>query len=267
MIGAQTAGAARRRTEGRVGRALPGRPPRSRRPGGDGRRHPPQHRAGRGAGLLVPAAASSSPTRCRPSPTRASTPSANAPRTAASPTAWWRRCSSRARSAPRTWRSSASAATPAARSQTKLKVTGIDLFSRRRLHGRRGHRGDRDERRRGGVYKKLVIRTTSWSAPASTATPVDGSWYFKLIREGRKVADIRDRLMFGESNIGDVGHQGQNRASRWPTPTRSAAATASARARSARPSRTRACSRWTRCASTPRPAPAAAAAPGWSSSS
>jgi len=41
---------------------------------------------------------------------------------------------------------------------------------------------------------------------------VDGSWYFKLLREGRSVADIRDKLMFGESNLGDAGHQGQNKA-------------------------------------------------------
>src|SRR6185436_8924351 len=37
-------------------------------------------------------------------------------------------------------------------------------------------------------------------------------WYFKLLREGRSVADIRDKLMFGESNLGDTGHQGQSRA-------------------------------------------------------
>jgi nitrite reductase (NADH) large subunit len=41
---------------------------------------------------------------------------------------------------------------------------------------------------------------------------VDGSWYFKLLREGRDIKDIRDKLMFGESNIGDVGHQGHNKA-------------------------------------------------------
>jgi NAD(P)H-nitrite reductase large subunit len=41
---------------------------------------------------------------------------------------------------------------------------------------------------------------------------VDGSWYFKLLRDGRSVADIRDKLMFGESNIGDVGHQGHSKA-------------------------------------------------------
>ena len=41
---------------------------------------------------------------------------------------------------------------------------------------------------------------------------VDGSWYFKLLREGRSVGDIRDKLMFGESNLGDAGHEGHTKA-------------------------------------------------------
>ena len=45
---------------------------------------------------------------------------------------------------------------------------------------------------------------------------VDGSWYFKLLRDGRSVHDIRDQLMFGESNLGDAGHQGQNKAAAMP---------------------------------------------------
>ena len=50
-----------------------------------------------------------STTPCRPT-TRACTPSANAPTTAASPTVWSPRCSSRPRSAPTTWPSLASPA-------------------------------------------------------------------------------------------------------------------------------------------------------------
>jgi NAD(P)H-nitrite reductase large subunit len=50
-------------------------------------------------------------TPCKPT-IRASTPLANAPNTAASPTAWWRRCSSRPRSAPIIWPCTASAVTP-----------------------------------------------------------------------------------------------------------------------------------------------------------
>ena len=41
---------------------------------------------------------------------------------------------------------------------------------------------------------------------------VDGSWYFKLLRDGRSVHDIRDKLMFGESNISDTGHGGHSKA-------------------------------------------------------
>jgi len=40
---------------------------------------------------------------------------------------------------------------------------------------------------------------------------VDGSYYFKLLRDGRSVGDIRDKLMFGESNIGDAGHEATTR--------------------------------------------------------
>jgi nitrite reductase (NADH) large subunit len=45
---------------------------------------------------------------------------------------------------------------------------------------------------------------------------VDGSWYFKLLRDGRSVADIRDKLMFGESNMGDAGHEGHSKAASMP---------------------------------------------------
>ena len=96
---------------------------------------------------------------------------------------------------------------------TKLKVTGIDLFSAGNFLG-----GDNTEDivmsdPAGGIYKKLVIQGDKLVGACLYGDTVDGSWYFKLLRDGRSVADIRDKLMFGESNIGDVGHQGQSKAS------------------------------------------------------
>jgi nitrite reductase (NADH) large subunit len=96
---------------------------------------------------------------------------------------------------------------------TKLKVTGIDLFSAGDFQG-----GDNTEEivmsdPFGGVYKKLVIKDDKLVGACLYGDTVDGSWYFKLLRDGRSVSDIRDKLMFGESNIGDVGHQGQSKAS------------------------------------------------------
>lgn len=97
---------------------------------------------------------------------------------------------------------------------TKLKVTGIDLFSAGDFTGGDGTEEIVMSDPFGGVYKKLVIKNDKLVGACMYGDTVDGSWYFKLLRDGRSIADIRDKLMFGESgsNIGDVGHQGQNKA-------------------------------------------------------
>ena len=95
---------------------------------------------------------------------------------------------------------------------TKLKVTGIDLFSAGNFTGGEGFEEIIMSDPYGGVYKKLVIQGDKLVGAVMYGDTVDGSWYFKLLRDGRKVADIRDKLMFGESNIGDVGHEGHSRA-------------------------------------------------------
>ncbi len=95
---------------------------------------------------------------------------------------------------------------------TKLKVTGIDLFSAGDFMGGEGCDDIVMSDPAGGVYKRLIIKDDKLVGACLFGDTVDGSWYFKLLREGRNVTDIRDKLMFGESNIGDVGHQGQNKA-------------------------------------------------------
>ncbi|MDR7307713.1 nitrite reductase large subunit NirB [Rhodoferax saidenbachensis] len=97
---------------------------------------------------------------------------------------------------------------------TKLKVTGIDLFSAGDFTGGEGTEEIVMSDPFGGVYKKLVIKNDKLVGACMYGDTVDGSWYFKMLRDGRSIADIRDKLMFGESgsNIGDVGHQGQNKA-------------------------------------------------------
>lgn len=95
---------------------------------------------------------------------------------------------------------------------TKLKVTGIDLFSAGEFMDGEGSDEIVMSDPAGGVYKRLVLKDDKLVGACLYGDTVDGSWYFKLLREGRSVADIRDKLMFGESNIGDVGHQGQSKA-------------------------------------------------------
>jgi len=102
---------------------------------------------------------------------------------------------------------------------TKLKVTGIDLFSAGNFLGSASGRAEDANCEEivmsdpsAGVYKKLVVQNDRLVGACLYGDTVDGSWYFKLLRDGRSVADIRDQLMFGESNIGDAGHEGHNKA-------------------------------------------------------
>ena len=99
---------------------------------------------------------------------------------------------------------------------TKLKVTGIDLFSAGEFMGGEGTEEIVMSDPYAGVYKKLVIQNDKLIGACLYGDTVDGSWYFKLLRDGRSVADIRDKLMFGESNIGDVGHEGHSKAAAMP---------------------------------------------------
>lgn len=95
---------------------------------------------------------------------------------------------------------------------TKLKVTGIDLFSAGDFMGNDDTEEIVMSDPSAGVYKKLVIKDDQLVGACLYGDTVDGSWYFKLLREGRKVNDIRDKLMFGESHLGDAGHQGVSKA-------------------------------------------------------
>ncbi|MBZ0090916.1 MAG: FAD-dependent oxidoreductase, partial [Sulfuricellaceae bacterium] len=95
---------------------------------------------------------------------------------------------------------------------TKLKVTGIDLFSAGNFSGGEGCEEIVLSDPMAGVYKKLIIKENKLAGAVLYGDTVDGSWYFQLLREGRIISDIRDHLMFGQSHVGDTGHQGQNKA-------------------------------------------------------
>ncbi len=99
---------------------------------------------------------------------------------------------------------------------TKLKVTGIDLFSAGDFMGG----GETDDiilnDPAGGVYKKLVLRNDRLVGAVLYGDTSEGPWYFQLIKDERDVHDIRDQLIFGQSLVGDAGHQGESRAASMP---------------------------------------------------
>ncbi|SCK28629.1 nitrite reductase large subunit NirB [Vogesella sp. LIG4] len=104
---------------------------------------------------------------------------------------------------------------PAATS-TKLKVTGIDVFSAGEFMGGDGCEEIMLSDPMGGVYKKLIVKEDKLVGACLYGDTADGGWYFRLIREGHAVHEIRDQLMLGEGATGDTGHAGQNRAMSMP---------------------------------------------------
>ncbi len=95
---------------------------------------------------------------------------------------------------------------------TKLKVTGVDLFSAGNFMGGEGMEEITLSDPAGGVYRKLVLKDDHLVGACLYGDTTDGTWYFKLLREGRKISELRGSLMFGENNIGDSGHEGHNKA-------------------------------------------------------
>ncbi|WP_201832037.1 nitrite reductase large subunit NirB [Microvirga zambiensis] len=85
---------------------------------------------------------------------------------------------------------------------TKLKVTGIDLFSAGDF-GEAKDRQDivlRDAAR--GVYKRLVLKENRIVGAVLYGETGDGSWFFDLLRKEADVSELRDTLIFGQSYVG-----------------------------------------------------------------
>lgn len=82
---------------------------------------------------------------------------------------------------------------------TRLKITGIDVYSAGSLKA--GEDEDeivlRDARRR--AYRKLVLRDGKVVGTVLYGDVTDGAWYFDLIRRRTDVSDIADRMILGQA--------------------------------------------------------------------
>lgn len=91
---------------------------------------------------------------------------------------------------------------------TKLKVTGIDLFSAGNFLGGEGCEEIVFQDPGRGAYKKLVLKDNKLAGACLYGDTLDGAWYFELMRDGTDVSDYRDKLLFGRHHIGDSGNCG-----------------------------------------------------------
>ena len=91
---------------------------------------------------------------------------------------------------------------------TKLKVTGIDLFSAGDFIGDADSEDIVMQDAARGVYKKVVLKNNRIQGAVMIGDTVDGAWYFQMMRENQDVSDIRAQLMLGQAHLGDSGHSG-----------------------------------------------------------
>jgi nitrite reductase (NADH) large subunit len=81
---------------------------------------------------------------------------------------------------------------------TKLKVTGIDLFSAGQFQSHEGCEELIYEDTAQGVYKKLVIRENRIQGTVLYGDILDGAWYFRLMREATDISSLRGHILFGQ---------------------------------------------------------------------
>jgi nitrite reductase (NADH) large subunit len=82
---------------------------------------------------------------------------------------------------------------------TKLKVSGIDVFSAGDFSGGEGCEDIvlRDAGR--GIYKRVVLRDDQVIGAVLYGDTADGSWYFDLLKKGTDIASLRDVLIYGQA--------------------------------------------------------------------
>ncbi len=99
---------------------------------------------------------------------------------------------------------------------TKLKVTGIDVFSAGDFSSADGTEDIVLHDPGLGIYKRVVVRDDKVVGAVMIGDTADGSWYFKLLKDQQDISNIRDHLLFGQHGLGDVGHKGETVAANLP---------------------------------------------------
>lgn len=96
---------------------------------------------------------------------------------------------------------------------TKLKVTGIDLFSAGDFTGDENTDELVFQDKARGVYRKIIVRDNKVQGAVMYGETIDGSWYFDLMRDGNDISEFRENLLFGQAHLGDSGYGEENRIS------------------------------------------------------
>jgi len=94
---------------------------------------------------------------------------------------------------------------------TKLKVTGIDLFSAGDFTGNEQTEELVFQDAARGIYRKLIVQDNRIKGAVMYGDTIDGPWYFDLMRDNTDISDMRENILFGQAHLGDSGHGNDNR--------------------------------------------------------
>lgn len=87
---------------------------------------------------------------------------------------------------------------------TRLKVSGIDLFSAGKIEPTAGTESLVFSDPQRGVYKRLLLEGNRIHGAILFGDVADGSWYFDLLQKRSDVGALRDDLLFGRAYLAEA---------------------------------------------------------------
>ncbi len=93
---------------------------------------------------------------------------------------------------------------------TKLKISGVDVFSAGDFMGTPGADMIELMDKVGGVYKKIVFEDDKIKGVVMFGDTADGPTFFQWMQDGKDVSEQRSTMLFSASGLGDSGHSGED---------------------------------------------------------
>lgn len=81
---------------------------------------------------------------------------------------------------------------------TKLKVTGINLFSAGNFNGGEACQELIFRDPQAGIYRKLVLQDNKVVGALLYGDTYDANWFFELLQNGTDISEMRDTVLFGQ---------------------------------------------------------------------
>jgi len=84
---------------------------------------------------------------------------------------------------------------------TKLKVTGINLFSAGDFIGDNESEVLIYQDTSRHIYKKIVLKENKIIGTVLYGDTTDGNWYFSLLSDEKDISGIREDILFGQHQV------------------------------------------------------------------